>query len=90
MADTQPLLAKLEAGDALYLPDGWWHVIRSHGPRNVAVALEIEPYYTPSRLTQGHGTLAIAAVDLCTLLTIHRVHCVFGAQVHGRDERVAA
>ena len=44
MADAQPLIARLEAGDALYLPDGWWHVIRSHGPRNVAVALEIAPY----------------------------------------------
>ena len=43
MSNAQPMIARLEAGDALYLPDGWWHVIRSHG-RNVAVALELAPF----------------------------------------------
>ena len=36
-------LATLRAGDALYIPDGWWHLVRSHG-RNVAVAVEFEPF----------------------------------------------
>ena len=35
--------ARVGPGDAVYIPDGWWHVIRSHG-RNIAVALEFEPY----------------------------------------------
>ena len=39
-----PLLARVNAGDALLIPDGWWHVVVSHGPRNVAVAVEFEPF----------------------------------------------
>ena len=45
-------------GDAFYLPDGWWHLIRSHG-RNIAIAIEFEPvlalsltlHLSPSPLT---------------------------------------
>ena len=33
----------MHQGDALYIPDGWWHLIRSHG-RNVAIAIEFEPF----------------------------------------------
>ena len=36
-------LANLSAGDALYIPDSWWHVVRSHD-RNAAVALEWAPF----------------------------------------------
>ena len=39
-----PLFANLTAGDALYIPDGWWHVVHSPKGRNVAVALEFAPY----------------------------------------------
>ena len=35
--------ALMHQGDALYIPDGWWHLIRSHG-RNVAIAIEFEPF----------------------------------------------
>ena len=35
--------ALMRKGDSLYIPDGWWHLIRSHG-RNVAVAVEFEPF----------------------------------------------
>jgi len=31
--------ARLQAGDALYIPDSWWHVIHSTG-RNIALAFE--------------------------------------------------
>jgi hypothetical protein len=47
VANATTYLANLSAGDAVYIPDGWWHVIRSHS-RNIAVALEIAPY-------QGEG-----------------------------------
>ena len=47
LVDATPQLATLSAGDAIYIPDSWWHVIRSH-ERNVAVSLEFSPY-------QGEG-----------------------------------
>lgn len=34
----------LRKGDSLYLPDGWWHLIKSLPGRNVAVAIEFEPF----------------------------------------------
>ena len=34
----------LRKGDALYIPDGWWHLIKSLPGRNVAVAVEFEPF----------------------------------------------
>ena len=34
---------RVEPGDAFYIPDGWWHLIRSHH-RNVAVAIEFYPF----------------------------------------------
>ena len=43
LASVSPLHARMQSGDALFIPDGWWHVIHSHG-RNVAVALELSPY----------------------------------------------
>ena len=36
--------AVIHAGDALYIPDGWWHLVKSHPGRNVAVAVEFEPF----------------------------------------------
>jgi len=36
-------------GDAFYLPDGWWHLIRSHG-RNIAIAIEFEPVHDDGKL----------------------------------------
>jgi len=36
-------------GDAFYLPDGWWHLIRSHG-RNIAIAIEFEPVHDDGTL----------------------------------------
>ena len=50
IVNAPPLVARLNAGDAVYIPDSWWHVIRSHGStigengRNIAVALEMMPY----------------------------------------------
>lgn len=38
-ADARVQHVRLEPGDALYIPDGYWHVIRSHG-RNIALAFE--------------------------------------------------
>ena len=35
--------AIMHKGDALFIPDGWWHMVRSHG-RNVAIAIEFEPF----------------------------------------------
>ena len=43
-ADAATHRAVLRKGDALYIPDGWWHLVRSDGPRNVAVAIEFEPF----------------------------------------------
>jgi len=42
--NSAPLHATVHAGDAFYIPDGYWHLIVSHGPRNVAVALEFSPW----------------------------------------------
>ena len=44
MVNAPPLVAHMSAGDSLYLPDGWWHVVFSHPGRNVAVALEMHPF----------------------------------------------
>lgn len=44
MANTHPYIARVSAGDALYIPDGWWHVVRSLAGRNIAIALEVAPY----------------------------------------------
>lgn len=35
-ADAHPLVVELERGDALFVPGGWWHHVRSHG-LNIAV-----------------------------------------------------
>ena len=35
--------AHVQPGDAFYIPDGYWHLIISHG-RNVAIALEFAPW----------------------------------------------
>ena len=43
LANATTYLANISAGDAVYIPDGWWHVIRSHD-RNIAIALEFAPY----------------------------------------------
>ena len=43
-AGTAPMHMKVNAGDAFYIPEGHWHLIISHGPRNVAVALEFAPF----------------------------------------------
>ena len=43
-AATAPMHMKVHAGDAFYIPEGHWHLIISHGPRNVAVALEFAPF----------------------------------------------
>ena len=37
-------VAHLHAGDALLIPDGWWHQVRTWPGRNVAVTWEFEPY----------------------------------------------
>ena len=34
---------RLEAGDAVYIPDSWWHVVVSH-QRNIAIAMEVALY----------------------------------------------
>ena len=43
VANASTMYTRLQPGDAVYIPDGWWHVIRSHR-RNVAVALEMAPF----------------------------------------------
>ena len=40
--EAKVLYARLEPGDALYLPDSWWHVIKSSG-RNIGLALHFHP-----------------------------------------------
>ena len=42
-ANATTYVANLHAGDIVYLPDGWWHAIKSFN-RNVAIALEMHPY----------------------------------------------
>jgi len=37
-------VAHLRAGDALLIPDGWWHQVRTWPGKNVAVTWEFEPY----------------------------------------------
>lgn len=51
-AHSTPFLANLSAGDAVYIPDGWWHSIKSKdGARNINLAYEFEPFIhdTPAR-----------------------------------------
>jgi jumonji domain-containing protein 7 len=34
---THPIQIEVEAGDALYLPAGWWHYVRQSGPTVIAL-----------------------------------------------------
>ena len=34
----------LRPGDLGYIPDGWWHLVKSHPGRNMALAIEFEPF----------------------------------------------
>ena len=43
LANATVYLANMSAGDVLYIPDGWWHVVRSYD-RNVAIAVEFAPF----------------------------------------------
>ena len=38
------MVAHLRGGDALFIPEGWWHQIRTGPERNAAVTWEFEPY----------------------------------------------
>jgi len=38
------MVAHLHAGDALLIPDGWWHQVRTWPGRNAAVTWEFEPF----------------------------------------------
>ncbi len=38
------MVAHLKKGDALFIPDGWWHQVRTLPGRNIAVTWEFEPY----------------------------------------------
>ena len=38
------MVAHLHKGDALFIPDGWWHQVRTYPAKNVAVTWEFEPY----------------------------------------------
>jgi len=38
------MVAHLNEGDALFIPDGWWHQVRTWPGRNAAVTWEFEPY----------------------------------------------
>ena len=38
------MVAHLRGGDALFIPEGWWHQIHSGPGRNAAVTWEFEPY----------------------------------------------
>jgi hypothetical protein len=37
-------VAQLRGGDAIFVPEGWWHQIRTGPGRNAAVTWEFEPY----------------------------------------------
>ena len=43
LADAEVHHALLSAGDALYIPSGWWHVISSRLGRNIMLAFEFDP-----------------------------------------------
>ena len=38
------MVAHLHGGDAVLIPEGWWHLVRTHPGRNAAVTWEFEPY----------------------------------------------
>ena len=38
------MVAHLHGGDALMIPEGWWHQVRTRPGRNAAVTWEFEPY----------------------------------------------
>ena len=42
-AKAATMKAVMGPGDALYIPDGWWHLVRSFN-RNIAIAVEFEPF----------------------------------------------
>jgi hypothetical protein len=47
------MTAHLQKGDALLIPDGWWHQVRTRPGRNVAVTWEFEPYEGVEQLWPG-------------------------------------
>jgi len=57
-AESTPMYARLAAGDALYIPDGWWHLIRSH-KRNIAVTFEMHPWEARVGATRQEGMEAM-------------------------------
>lgn len=48
-------VARLRAGDALFIPDGWWHQVRTWPGRNVAITFEFEPYEGLEALWPANG-----------------------------------
>lgn len=38
------VIARLNAGDALLIPDGWWHHVHTEDGKNAAVTWEFEPF----------------------------------------------
>lgn len=72
-ADPEYLVANTEAGDALYIPDSWWHTIFSY-ERNVALTMNWHSYNSGDPkwnmeeqchdiMTRQWGTTALMAYD---------------------------
>ena len=36
-AKCRPVIARVEAGDVLYIPNGWWHHVKADPGRNISV-----------------------------------------------------
>lgn len=43
-AKSKPRLVPLKPGDAVYIPDGWWHCVVARAQRNLALTFEMNPY----------------------------------------------
>lgn len=80
-------------GDAFYIPDGWWHLLRSRPGRNVAIAIEFHPFvgasgelerHWPPELVQRYHWEGIFWAEQVCMRTWHATRCTVHVRMRAR------